>query len=417
MRASWLVVLACDLGLCGGCLRIGGTTTDVSPALVRNPPLIFYPRFVFVANSDSNTISGYRITDNGFLEPFATVPVATGVHPGYLAASPFHKFLYVANLGSHTISGYLIDRNTGQLTECPASPFAVSSDDIRGMVASGTGSLYVATLHNGIWEYAIDERQTGNLTKVFGSGSAAPDQIGGIAMDIFERYLFVAKPSTNSVGLYALDGVTGNPSPIVGSDVPTGSQAPRWFGISPDGTFVYAGNTQSMNLSAFKVDGQNGRLIPVTNSPFAAGISPSTAGTPSAMTTVELSGCCCSGNLFAYVSNINTNDNAIAELGIANDGGLHLDPLFNGLAAMPDPYAVAGATVAGINFVHVVNRSAATVQSWVVDDGCGGVNSRAGDLLSGASRPTGKGPEAIIVTGRFVRGDVRTVPPVNRSPR
>ena len=153
MRASWLVVLACDLGLCGGCLRIGGTTTDVSPALVRNPPLIFYPRFVFVANSDSNTISGYRITDNGFLEPFATVPVATGVHPGYLAASPFHKFLYVANLGSHTISGYLIDRNTGQLTECPASPFAVSSDDIRGMVASGTGSLYVATLHNGIWEY------------------------------------------------------------------------------------------------------------------------------------------------------------------------------------------------------------------------------------------------------------------------
>lgn len=70
-----------------------------------------------MANSDDNTISGYRIDrKTGALTPVPGSPFATEMGPIGLAVDPRAPFVYVANIGSNTVSIYSINRETGALT-------------------------------------------------------------------------------------------------------------------------------------------------------------------------------------------------------------------------------------------------------------------------------------------------------------
>ena len=83
-------------------------------------------KYVYVANSQSNDISGYSIDDTtGTLTALAGSPSPTGVLPLPVAVSSGGMFLYVANDGSNTLSAYSIDHSTGALTPVSGSPFAV----------------------------------------------------------------------------------------------------------------------------------------------------------------------------------------------------------------------------------------------------------------------------------------------------
>ena len=60
--------------------------------------------FAYVVNQVSNSVSAYRIGENGALAPVPGSPFATGTLPLSVAVDPLGKFVYVANGDSTTTS-------------------------------------------------------------------------------------------------------------------------------------------------------------------------------------------------------------------------------------------------------------------------------------------------------------------------
>jgi len=82
-------------------------------------------KFVYVVNSDADSVSGYTInTATGALTAIAGSPFPVGPDPHAVAVDPTGKFAYVANFGSNNVSAFTINTSTGRLTLLAGSPFA-----------------------------------------------------------------------------------------------------------------------------------------------------------------------------------------------------------------------------------------------------------------------------------------------------
>jgi Lactonase, 7-bladed beta-propeller len=95
-----------------------------------------HAQFVYVANFNSNNVSGYTIDPStGALTAIVGSPFPAGVPPHSVAVDPSGKFAYVANEGGN-VSGYTIDPRTGALTAIAGSPFPAGSDPFSVVVES-----------------------------------------------------------------------------------------------------------------------------------------------------------------------------------------------------------------------------------------------------------------------------------------
>ena len=99
-------------------------------------------QFVYTANANDNTISGYSIGSNGALAPLPGSPFAAGSGTGPVVVDPTGKFVYVINEGDATISAYSIGSN-GALTPVPGSPFSTVSTPISAAVDRRAPFIYV----------------------------------------------------------------------------------------------------------------------------------------------------------------------------------------------------------------------------------------------------------------------------------
>jgi 6-phosphogluconolactonase len=96
-----------------------------------------YSRFLYVANTADDTVSGYTIdgintviTPTGVLHAVVGSPFPTGAGPNALIVDNLSKFLYVVNGRGNSISVYAIDQNTGALTAVAGSPFATAVNPV-----------------------------------------------------------------------------------------------------------------------------------------------------------------------------------------------------------------------------------------------------------------------------------------------
>jgi 6-phosphogluconolactonase (cycloisomerase 2 family) len=82
-----------------------------------------YGSFLYVVNTGSNNLSGYRISPTtGALTPFVGGPLAAGVGPNSIAIRSDDSWLFVANTGyPGTLSQFAITISTGVLTSVPAT--------------------------------------------------------------------------------------------------------------------------------------------------------------------------------------------------------------------------------------------------------------------------------------------------------
>jgi 6-phosphogluconolactonase len=95
----------------------GSFSTGLSPLAAAVDPS---GQFLYVADSSSNQVSGFRIKAVvGTLSALSNSPYSSGPAPDFIAISPTNKFLYVSNSGNSSISAYMIDPATGNLI--PAS--------------------------------------------------------------------------------------------------------------------------------------------------------------------------------------------------------------------------------------------------------------------------------------------------------
>jgi YVTN family beta-propeller protein len=160
-------------------------------------------KFVYVANTQSNTVSIFEIdAATGTLQNVAVVNA--GSLPVAAAIAADGKYLYVLNQSSENTSAYGIDSVTGELLPLAGSPFAGSGSS-NSMVANPPGKrLYVGGATSIIGYRVFDPN--GNLGLLpqspFGGVSAAY----GLSVDLSDSFLYAANNSGTSVSGFKVDG-------------------------------------------------------------------------------------------------------------------------------------------------------------------------------------------------------------------
>jgi 6-phosphogluconolactonase len=232
-----------------------------------------------------STVLAYQIdTNTGALNSVSGSPFTTGAgtNPFSLAVDPAGKYLYVADEGGDNTSVFGIDSTSGALTEVSGSPFAAGSAPQGIAVTANGGFVYVANASSGsISGYSVNSA-TGNLTPIanspFSTGTYFPHSL---AVDPGGNYLYLTSPSSGSqaanVLVYAIDAQTGaltfssSVAVAAGATVNAGFSDALNCAIDSGGRFLYVTNPGANTISAYAVDLSAGTLMPIANSPYAAG--------------------------------------------------------------------------------------------------------------------------------------------------
>lgn len=140
-------------------------------------------RFAYVANagpgSIQNSVSAYTIcstvdilseppcqTANFSLNPIAGSPYPAGDSPGPIAVDAYGNFLYVVNTGSSNVSGYRISPSNGTLTVFTGAPAAAGVGANSIAIRRDDSWVFVANLTSGtLSQYAITQ-SSGGLSPV-----------------------------------------------------------------------------------------------------------------------------------------------------------------------------------------------------------------------------------------------------------
>lgn len=271
-------------------------------------------QFAYVANFDSNNVSIFGIDANGALSSKGVV--AAGVRPHMITVDPKGRFVYVANHDSNFLSGYVINKTTGDLTPV-SSPTLTVGDNVHASAFDSQGRfLYVI---NGVDPapsaiHAFTVNNDGTLT-VIGTPLPAGVHAHNLTVDPTDKFVFVAAEVSNETIAYAIqpngslvqaasvqgsgggvDAVaavasfaysanrgglvqnfsvnqsTGALTPVAAQ--PTISSGTTTHAVAtdlPNRNFLYAANINSSDISAYRIDKTSGTLAAITpGSPFGA---------------------------------------------------------------------------------------------------------------------------------------------------
>jgi 6-phosphogluconolactonase len=145
------------------------------------------------------------------------------------------NFVYVNNStfpGANTVSAFSIGPN-GSLSAVPGSPF------LTGAIGANGG--------------------------FFGVNRATVSTVGG--------FLFVTNDAPANVSAFSINPLTGVLTLVPGSPFATAGMRNLSISATPDGRFLVAASTDSLNITVFSIAG-NGALTPVPGSPFPAAGGP-----------------------------------------------------------------------------------------------------------------------------------------------
>lgn len=251
--------------------------------------------FIYVANSTSNTVSGFALDHNtGSLAPVGTaiLPSPVGTNPVGVGADSKSQFLFVLNQGSSNISVFSIDAARGLLTEISGSPFSVPANPQFLTVSPTAAFLYVAGGSTGVISaYSIGSN--GALSAIAGSPFAAGTNPVAMAIDPQGKFLYAADKGGNTVLSFSIQG-SGALAPVTGSPFSAGTQ-PVSLAVDANSAFLYTANFGSNDTSAYSIS--NGTLTQLSGSPYPSGGSGSVSATQPVYVTVSAT------NQFVFVAN------------------------------------------------------------------------------------------------------------------
>lgn len=213
-------------------------------------------RFLYVANSGTSDITGYRIdTAARDLVPIPGLPIGTGITPHSLTVDPTGRFLYTANYAGGDVTGFSINQTTGALTVVPGVSFGAGSNPECVVVDPSGQNLYVTlATGSGIAGFRIDP-STGALTVLPGSPFSSPQNPAGAAFDPTGTYLCVA--SANILTPHFRNPETGALSG--GTGYVTGGLA-RNLAFDPTGRYVTSVNHSNNEVRVFRFNPSTGLM-------------------------------------------------------------------------------------------------------------------------------------------------------------
>jgi len=173
-------------------------------------------RFVVVPDKGLDRIFSFAFHE-GQLVPAAvpSVSVREGAGPRHMAFHPVMALAYVVNELDSSVTAYHFDAASGAL-----DPFQVLP--------------------------ALPDSFVGN------------SRAAGIAIDARGRFLYSSNRGSDSVSIFAIDGLSGRLR-FLGTESTRG-KTPRCFALSPNGRFLFALNEDSDSIVSFAVDPDTGTL-------------------------------------------------------------------------------------------------------------------------------------------------------------
>ncbi|WP_243773765.1 lactonase family protein [Actinomadura barringtoniae] len=235
-------------------------------------------RTLYVTNTTDATIRAYRIGPDGTptsLGDFRT----TSDHPKQTVLTPDGRFLYLAyadadetaDSPTRVITRYAV-RADGTLGP-PQDVAKVEPADFGIAISPDGGLVYVSSnATDKVWGFR--RGADGSLTPVPGSPFAAPESPTGLKVTPDRQHLYVAANDGDSPpgGLLGYTiRADGSLEPTADSPAPTpdGAEAAA-VAITPDGKDVFAAIRDTNQVSAFAI-GAGGRLKEAPGSPFLTG--------------------------------------------------------------------------------------------------------------------------------------------------
>ena len=241
-----------------GTLHLNGTTTSggtgTGAGLGSQGALILdnEHEWLFAVNAGSNSVSSFRVHDDGSLS-LAHTESSRGKTP--VSLSVHGNLLYVLNTGSDNIHGFRIDED-GRLTHIEGSTQSLSG--------AGVNAPQISFTPNGNW-LIVTEKATNRLVsfKLKNNGAVWPAIVtasAGATPFGFEfardNFMVVSNAAGGAAGAgsatsYVL-GANGKPHQINGA-VPDHEAAPCWVAVTRFGRFAFLTNTASNSVSSYYV--------------------------------------------------------------------------------------------------------------------------------------------------------------------
>jgi 6-phosphogluconolactonase (cycloisomerase 2 family) len=226
-------------------------------------------KYLYAANSGSNNISLYTISNTGGLTEIKSQP--TGTSPTLLVMDPSGSFLYAANSLSNDISVFSIGTGgaltTVQQTGGASAPIGLSAMNMA--LAPSGNFLYVTGQEAQGWieAFPVSQGVLGTPTVTLTGNNPF-----GLAIDPARSHLYTANKQDSSISTFTInaDGSLTQ----VGAPLGETFIGPVSLLIDKSGKHLYVANQGSGNLAAYSI-GSDGGLTLLTTSPFTTGSQPS----------------------------------------------------------------------------------------------------------------------------------------------
>ena len=369
LHALYLACGSCLLLACIGCGRSDGNSTPPPPST---------PHFAYVSNSDSNTITAYKMDSvSGALSAITGSPSGTVNAPLGLALSPNADLLAAGNLNGGGISVFHVNKTTGAITTVTGSPFPTPgggfplSSEFHPTGKFFYAGMQVSTTSN-VWAFSV-EASTGVLTPVPGSPLTGQPSLGGggvnsIALHPTGNFLYISGAFLGITG-YAVDPANGALTQLARSPfVPAGAFLNSKIVVHPLGNFLFMADFDADGVRVFPIAADGSVGAEIAGSPFASGTGPRGITLDPA------------GN-FAYV--IHDGDSSVAAFRVDTvTGALTLAGTNN---TGVGPFALTVETSG--KFLYVTNQSDGNVSAYSIDAHTGGLTKIAASPFAAGNSP------------------------------
>ena len=277
-------------------------------------------RFLLVVNAGSNSVSSFRVRNNGGLD-LVDVQGSGGTHP--ISVTTRRGIVYVLNDGgSGNIAGFRMSPH-GSLSPIAGSsrPLSTSSAGPAqiGFGAFGRRLVVTEKANNALSTYTVDFRGRASGPVTTPSNGATPFGFAFTRYDVLiVSEAFGGAADASAVSSYAPRAHEG--WSVVSGSVPTTETAACWIAITDDGRFAYTTNAGSGTISGYAI--HHGALALLD----ADGVTGNVGG-GSAPIDMALS----RGSRFLYT--LASGTHAIAGFRVGNDGSL--TSLTGGASGLP----------------------------------------------------------------------------------
>ena len=407
MNQNIALLLCClsVLAACGGGDGGSGGGNLISPGSSSSSSAASVGKFIYIPNNGANTITAYSINaTTGALTAIPGAPFATGAgnFTSSLAAHPSGRFLYATNLGNTNIaasvSAFVVNNTTGALSLTSGSPYPVGlpvsfSYSIDTPMSHPDGKfLYIRKATElQIFGYAVDQT-SGALTSLASSPlpyTTLPGRFN-YSNKLYYAPLF---SSSNAVGVYAVDSVTG-----VGSSQGS-APASQPVGIpafDAANRYLYSASA-ARSIFGYSINATTGVLTALPGSPYAW--PPAQGGTvPNSPPQVVVH----ASGKFVYVLDLNVGGSTL--LGNSNITIYSIDQTTGALTAVGSPVSTGGSFAVGMQiykngqFLLVTNLSGSVAIF--------GINLTTGALTPAVGSPfssPGPAPGIVMIdpSGKF----------------